>query len=81
MPHELYRFLEFLDENRFWYRLDRTRPGVVRVNVPLPGERIEIEVFEDEHFEITRFTGDESVESGAEAIAQLYAQLRAAKAD
>lgn len=47
------------------------------MTVPIPGERIEIEVFEDEHLEITRFTGDEAVESGAEAVAALYAKLRA----
>jgi hypothetical protein len=35
------------------------------------GQRIEIEIFEDDHIEISRFFGDEKVEGGAELLKQL----------
>ena len=35
------------------------------------GERIEIDVFEDDHIEISRFRGDESVEGGMELLVQI----------
>ena len=74
--HGLYRLLQFLDEIRLHYRLDRHRPDTVRVTVFVVGERTEIDVFDDGHLEITRFTGDESVESGDEAVEALFRQLR-----
>jgi hypothetical protein len=35
------------------------------------GERIEIDIFEDDHLEISRFRGDEEVEGGKELLLQL----------
>jgi hypothetical protein len=32
------------------------------------GERLEIEIFEDDHLEISRFRGDEGVEGGKELL-------------
>ena len=72
----LFALLRFLDEIRAPYRLHRNRPDTVRVDVTIAGQRIEIDVFEDGHLEITRFTGDESVESGTEAVEALFKQLR-----
>jgi hypothetical protein len=39
--------------------------------VTLVGERIEIDIFEDDHLEISRFRGDESIEGGKELLAQI----------
>jgi hypothetical protein len=44
--------------------------------VTLIGERIEIEVFEDEHLEISRFRGDESIEGGEELLRQILRTLQ-----
>jgi hypothetical protein len=76
MHHELYRLLTFLDKERLFYRLDRYQPDAVTATVTLVGERVEISVFDDGHIEYSRFLGDESVESGSEAIARLYERLR-----
>jgi hypothetical protein len=35
------------------------------------GERIKIEIFEDDHIEISRFRGDESVEGGMELLVEI----------
>jgi len=80
MAHELYRLLKLLDEEHLHYRLERHRPDTVMATVTLVGERLEIEVFEDGHIELSRFKGDESVESGAEEIDRLYRQLKAENA-
>jgi hypothetical protein len=72
----LFPLLAFLDEVRAHYRLRRNRPDTICVDVTIVGERIEIDVFEDGHLEISRFKGDESVESGSEAIEALFEQLR-----
>jgi hypothetical protein len=39
--------------------------------VTLVGERIEIDVFEDDHLEISRFRSDESVEGGEGLLTQI----------
>jgi hypothetical protein len=77
MAHELYRLLTFLDNQRLSYDLRRYRSDTVTITVSLVGERTEIDVFEDGHIEYSRFMGDESVESGQEAVAGLYTRLRA----
>jgi hypothetical protein len=37
----------------------------------LVGERIEIDIFEDDHIEISRFRGDESVEGGLKLLLEI----------
>jgi hypothetical protein len=73
MAHPLFSLLQTLEELRLWFRIERHRPDSVMVTVTLVGERVEIDVFEDGHFEYSRFQGDESVESDVE---QLFALLR-----
>ena len=76
MVHELYQLLRLLDEEHLSYRIDRHQPDAIMVTIWLVGERIEISVFEDAHIEYSRFTGDESLESGSKAVANLYQRLR-----
>ena len=73
MTHALFSLIQFLEEQRLWFRIDRLRPDSVMVTVTLVGERLEIDVFEDGHFEYSRFRGNEDVESAPE---QLFAILR-----
>ena len=35
------------------------------------GERIEIDIFEDDHIEISRFRGDEGIEGGRDLLLQI----------
>ena len=53
--------------------IERTRPDTIRLSVTLVGERVEIDIFEDDHLEISRFRGDESTEGGSELLPTLLA--------
>jgi hypothetical protein len=53
------------------FYIERTRPDTVRLSATLVGERVEIDVFEDNHIEISRFHGSEIVEGGKELLAQI----------
>jgi hypothetical protein len=46
-----------LEEARLHFSIERTRPDSVRLSVAMVGERVEIDVFEDHHLEISRFSG------------------------
>ncbi|NIF40982.1 hypothetical protein F3J14_08805 [Burkholderia sp. Tr-862] len=61
MTHPLYELLSNLDERRLFYTLGRHRPDTILISITVPGERIEIDVFDDGHMEMSRFSGDESV--------------------
>jgi hypothetical protein len=55
----------------------RDRPDTLTFVATIVGERIDIDVFEDDHIEISRFRGDESIEGGKELLLQLVtAELR-----
>jgi hypothetical protein len=71
MSSTLFNTLRALEQARLHFYIERTRPDTVRLNVTLVGERIEIDVFEDGHLEISRFRGDESVEGGEELLMEI----------
>jgi hypothetical protein len=55
----------------YTFFIERTRPDSVRLNVTTVGERLEIEVFEDDHLEISRFRGDEGIDGGKDLLLNL----------
>ncbi|KER72721.1 hypothetical protein HR51_08920 [Burkholderia cepacia] len=55
------------------YALSRHRPDTILVSVTVVGQRIEIDVFDDGHMEVSRFVGNEDVEGGAELIDAILA--------
>ena len=59
----LFKIIKSLEGARVHFYIERTRQDSVSLNITIPGERIEIDIFEDDHIEISRFRGDESVES------------------
>ncbi|AOI94859.1 hypothetical protein [Burkholderia sp. LA-2-3-30-S1-D2] len=61
MTHALYELLRDLDDRRLFYTLGRHRPDTILISITVPGERIEIDVFDDGRMEMSRFSGDESV--------------------
>jgi len=61
MAHPLHELLSSLDERRLFYTLGRHRPDTILISITVPGARIEIDVFDDGHMEMSRFSGDESV--------------------
>jgi hypothetical protein len=76
MPTQtLHEFLRDLDERRIHYALASVREGAVMVQVALPGERWEVEFFEDREPEIEVFNSDGSI-FGPEKLAELRAKGR-----
>lgn len=76
MEHPLYKLLRDLDDASIHYSIARDRPDTVRVNVTLVGERVEVDVFEDGHMEVSRFRGSEAIVGDATLIATLIADNR-----
>ena len=71
MSSAIFNTLRLLEEARLHYFIERTRPDSIRLTVTMVGERIEIDIFEDDHIEVSRFLGDESVEGGLELLKRL----------
>ena len=46
----------------------------IRLTATFVGERVEIEIFEDDHVEISRFRGDESIEGEMDLLGELVKQ-------
>ncbi len=71
MSSAVFDTLRALEEAGLHFYIERTRPDTLRLNVTLVGERVEIDIFEDDHLEISRFRGDESVEGGKEIFEEI----------
>ena len=61
---KLLGFLDRLEKAKIWYRMEHLRDSVM-VSLAIPGQRLEVEFFEDGHVEVERFLspgaiGDES---------------------
>lgn len=70
MSSALFQVIKILEKSGVHFFLERTRPDTIRVSATFVGERWEIEVFEDNHVEISRFHGSEAVEGGIELLNQ-----------
>jgi hypothetical protein len=62
----IFETIKALEAARLHFFIERNRPDTIALTVTLVGERIEIDIFEDDHLEISRFRGDESIEGGAD---------------
>ena len=60
--------IQLLESAHITFDIKRMRPDALTVIAAIVGERIEIDVFEDNHIEISRFRGDESVEGGRQLL-------------
>jgi hypothetical protein len=63
--------IKLLESARLHFFIERTRPDTIRLSVTMVGQRVEIDIFEDDNLEISRFLGDESVEGGEELLEHL----------
>jgi hypothetical protein len=77
MNHPLFSLLTRLDYSHYHYVLKRSRPDSIRVDITFVGERVEVDVFDDGHMEVSRFTGSEAVEGGSELIFNLISENEA----
>ncbi|BBP96119.1 hypothetical protein BSFA1_12480 [Burkholderia sp. SFA1] len=73
MSHPLFDLLRRLDNAKVAYSLSRQRSESVLVSITVVGQRIEIDVFDDGHMEVSRFLGNEDIEGGAELIDSILA--------
>lgn len=71
MRHPLFKLLHRLDLAGYSYTLSRHRDETVLVSVTFVAERVEIDVFEDGHMEVSRFPGSEDIVGGEELILQI----------
>lgn len=67
---KLLAFLDWLEQDKVWYRLEHVRNSIM-VTVSVPGERWEIEFFEDGTVEVERFKSSGGIE-GEEALGVLF---------
>ncbi|MEO6016448.1 MAG: hypothetical protein ABIP46_04270 [Polaromonas sp.] len=74
MRHALFQLLSNLEGEHIHFTLARHRSDTVLVTFTLVGERVEVDVFEDGHMEVSRFIGDEGIEGGEELVAKLIAK-------
>jgi len=59
----LFELLNRLEEEKIFFKLSRIRESIL-VEVAVPGQRWEIEFFEDNHFEIEKFLSDGTIYDG-----------------
>lgn len=71
MSHPLYTLLSQLEEARIHFTLSRYRYDTVLVSLTLVGERVEVDVFEDGHMEVSRFLGNENIVGGEQLVRDL----------
>lgn len=71
--HPLFGLLAALDAAPIRYTLARDRPDTIRIDLALVGERVEIDVFEDGHMEVSRFVGSEAIVGDAALVDEIIA--------
>jgi hypothetical protein len=76
MHHPLYQLLNRLESAKIHFALARYRDDSILVTLTLVGERVEVDVFEDGHMEVSRFRGKEDVVGGIEVVEMLLAENR-----
>jgi hypothetical protein len=76
MNHPLYNLLTDLEAASIHFTINRYRPDTILVTLTLVGERVEIDVFDDGHMEVSRFPGTEDIVGGEELVKKLIDENR-----
>jgi hypothetical protein len=71
MSHPLYQLLQQLEAAKIYFTLARHREDSILVSLTLVGERVEIDVFDDGHMEVSRFSGSEDIVGDAALVEQI----------
>ena len=71
MSSAVFDTIRLIEAAGLHFVIERTRPDSIRLSVTMVGERVEIDVFEDDHLEISRFHGDERIEGGKDLLLKL----------
>ena len=75
MASAVFKTIRILEEARLHFFIERTRPDSIRLSVTMVRERVEIDIFEDNHVEISRFFGDEKVEGGMDLLVNILKSI------
>jgi hypothetical protein len=67
---QLLSLLDRLESQKIWYRLEHVRDSIMVVTA-VPGERWEIEFFDDDHVEIERVISDGHI-AGADVLEEYW---------
>jgi len=76
MGHPLYDLLRELEAVTIHFTLGRPRKETILVTLTLVGERVEVDVFEDGHMEVSRFPGSEDIVGDEDLVRQLISDNR-----
>jgi len=72
MASPIFAVCRMLEAAKLHFFIERERGSdTIMLTVTFVGERVELSIFEDNHIEISRFHGDESIEGGIELLQQL----------
>ncbi|MGO9673129.1 MAG: hypothetical protein ACLPSF_02995 [Methylocella sp.] len=71
MSSAVFETIKALEAVRVHFFIERARPDAITLTAIFVGERMEIDIFEDDRIEIPRFRGDESIEGDEELLAQV----------
>jgi hypothetical protein len=74
LSHPIYQLLGKLENTRIHFTLGRHREDTILVTLTLVGERVEVDVFDDGHMEISRFSGSENCAGGEELLEAIIAK-------
>jgi len=69
----LIQFLSKLEEKKIFYKLNKIRESIL-VEIAVPGERWEVEFFENGEVQVERFFSDGEI-SGEESLKLLFSQF------
>lgn len=69
--HPLFQLLRELEAASIPFVLAREREDTIRITIRFVGERVEVDVFEHGHMEVSRFPGSEDVVGDADLVRQL----------
>jgi hypothetical protein len=70
-PHPLYLLLQRLERAKIHFTVGRYRSDTVLVTITVVGARIEVDVFEDGHMEVSQFAGQEDIVGGLALVERI----------
>ena len=72
MPSAVFKVCRMLEAAHVHFFVEReSGSDAIRLTATFVGERVEIEIFEDDHVEVSRFRGDESIEGEMDLLREL----------
>lgn len=55
---QIIKFLEKLENKKIYYRLNKTRDSSIMAEITVPGQKWEVEFFDDGHVEVEKYISE-----------------------